>query len=88
MKKALFLLAALIASTPAAAVWIEGYTRPDGIYVPGHWSDEPKDYAKEDRDYQQQSTQTQQNNFDTFHHKPDLNQNLYGSPLPQPYQNR
>ena len=37
----LFFLACLIASAAFADTWINGYTRKDGTYVPGHWRTDP-----------------------------------------------
>jgi hypothetical protein len=32
---------ALLASAAFADTWINGYTRKDGTYVPGHWRTDP-----------------------------------------------
>lgn len=37
----LLLALGLLASSVFADVWVNGYTRKDGTYVPGHWRTEP-----------------------------------------------
>lgn len=34
---------AFFASAVFADVWVDGYVRKDGTYVPGHWRTEPND---------------------------------------------
>jgi hypothetical protein len=37
----LFIVLCLLASAAMADTWVNGYTRKDGTYVPGHWRTDP-----------------------------------------------
>ncbi len=48
MKKLPLVLFALLIATPALAdVWVKGYYRSDGTYVPGHWVSSPNDTTED-----------------------------------------
>lgn len=66
----------------AQAAWVEGYTRDDGIYVPGHWSDDNYESRNRERDLRQQQEErdrlNRQYNSPQPLKSPTLEENLYG----------